>query len=89
MIEFLVQPLVENVKEFTERKICFNSDGKLFYVAKGNGNVVRVHDRSSRKFKVFSWLDWSNVKEIDNSQIHLNKIFWSVDLFGTLLLRWI
>ena len=29
-----------------------------------------------------------NVKEIDDRQINSNEIFWSVDLFGTLLLRW-
>ena len=29
-----------------------------------------------------------NVKEIDDTQINFNELFWSVDSFGTLLLKW-
>ena len=33
------------------------------------------------------WQPGKNVKKIDDRQINRNEIFWSVDSFGTLLLR--
>ena len=34
------------------------------------------------------WTD-KNVREIDDSQINFNEIFWRVDSFGTLLIMWV
>ena len=34
------------------------------------------------------WWPGQNFKEIDDTQINFNEIFWSVDSFGTLVIKW-
>ena len=34
------------------------------------------------------WWPGQNVKEIDDIQINFNGLFWSVYLFGTLIIKW-
>ena len=33
------------------------------------------------------WWPGKNVKEIDDTQINFNELFWSVDSFGTIILK--
>ena len=34
------------------------------------------------------WWPGQNVKEIDDTQINFNELFWSAGSFGTLTLKW-
>ena len=89
IINFFVQPLVENMKEFAEKK-------KYFVIAMDNYFTLPKVMAMLREFMIGvvgtarfrpGW-PGQNVKEIDNTQINFNELFWSVDSFGTLLLKW-
>ena len=88
-INFLVQPLVENTEESSEKK-------NISVIARDNYfNLPKVME-ILRDFMVgvlhtsrfCPGRPGKNVKEMDNSQINSNQIFWSVDPFGTSIIRW-
>ena len=89
MIKFIVQPLVENTKEFAEKK-------KYFLIGMDNYFTFPKVMKMLREFMIgvvgtVRFLPvWpgQNVKEIDDTQINFNELFWSVDSFGALVIKW-
>ena len=88
MIKFIVQPLVENTKEFAEKK-------KYFVIGRDNYFTLPKVIKMLREFMIGvvgterfrpGW-PGQNGKEIDDTQINFNVLFWSVDSFGALVIK--
>ena len=88
-IKFLVRPLVENTKEFSEKK-------KYFVIAMENYFTFPKVLAMLKEFMIgvvgtvrfCPGLSGQNIKEIDDTQINFNELFWSVDSFETLFIKW-
>ena len=85
-IKHLVQPLVEETKK----------TGKKFIIAMDNYFTLPRVCKMLRDYTIGvvgtgrfrSGWPGKHVTEIDASQVTFNELFWSVDEFGTMLLRW-
>ena len=89
MIKFLVQPLVDNMEEFSDKRKYFVIEMENYFILPKLMAMLQEFMRGVVG-TVNLCLGWrsKSFKEIDDTQINFNKLFCSVDSFGTLLLKW-